>query len=285
MTGPTGRIGVLTSYVDATAGTVRKCDDLEAHGIPVMWDSGAFSVWRAGKTIDVDEHALWVRDRQRAGSTARYVALDVITSGDASLTNWRRQTTLGAVVEPTVHYGEPLRLVDEYVEAGTRWMNVGGLAQRSNPKSERDKALGFFAAIAKRSGDTKLHGLGATHPAIAWHVPYDACDSIYWRRPGWGTLPLFDVRIGDWRRLPVRMDRRQPPKKGWRELWDHAAWVRDEYGSEPAEWHVSNPEVYRLSIESHRRYAQWIADRHSRDVTVYLAGGAGEAERIKEVVG
>jgi hypothetical protein len=282
-----GQIGVLASFADVAKGgkaaerLVEKVDALADAGVPVVWDSGAFSVWRVGAAVDVDDHARWVAARQSAGTVTRHVGLDVIYDPDGSLANYRRQIAAGARVEPTVHYGEPLSLVDEYLATDPDWINVGGVAQRAKGESLR-QAIGFFAAVAKKAGDrVRVHGLGATHPTIGRLLPFDACDSTYWMSVFlYRQLPLFDPEKGDWRKYKFGSKHPDLRASGWRSVYADGRWLRSEYGVEPDDLAHAAPLSNRaddptvaLSIESHRRFADWLASRHNRDVVVYLAGG------------
>lgn len=263
------------SYVDATPSNVTKADRLEQAGVPVVWDSGAFSVFTGTATIDVDTHAHWVTKRQAAGSTARYIGLDVIGDGTASLHNYRRQLEAGADVEPTVHYGDPVELVHDYLDLGASWVNVGGIAPMGNGKKAR-LATAFAAAIRLATrGRASTHGLGATPPAIAGAVPFDAIDSTYWLGPArFGTQSLFDPDRGDWRRYTLVSSRTPTDDRAWRRIWKDGRWLRDTYGIAPAAMHRDNQdEMLDAAAESHRRFGQWLAERHGIDVTVYLAGG------------
>jgi hypothetical protein len=281
-----GRIGVLTSFADVAKGgkgaerLVAKVDAIADAGVPVVWDSGAFSVWRVGAAVDVDSHAAWVAERQAAGRPTRHVGLDVIYDPDGSLANYRRQLAAGARVEPTVHYGEPLSLVDQYLATDPEWINVGGVAQRAKGQSLR-QAIGFLAAVTQRAGaDVRVHALGGTHPTIGRMLPFDACDSTYWMSVFlYKNLPLFDPDRGDWRKFKFGSKHPDLRAGGWEKMYAEGGWLRSEYGVDPDDLaHAEITRTYddltcRLSIESHRRFADWLAERHDRDVVVYLAGG------------
>jgi hypothetical protein len=274
----TGRLGVLVSYVGATRSVIDRVDELEAAGVPVVWDSGAFSVFTGAATVNVDEHAEWVAARQAAGSTARYVALDVIGDGHASVANWTRQTARGAVVEPTIHYGEPIVLLDAYVDGNpSGWVNAGGLVPLSRGNLTGKAAAFLAAAVQRIDGRARTHALGATHPDIAGPVPFDACDSTYWMSATrFGLLPLFDPDRGDWRKFKYKSRHPKIRTAGWDRIHTDGGWLRSEYGVTPAEVDgANNDKASSLSAESHRRFADWLSVRHGRTVTVYLAGAAG----------
>jgi hypothetical protein len=274
MTGPAGRLGALFSYHGAGTSVHRRAAQAADAGIPVVWDSGAWSVFSSGATVDVDDHARWVAANQ-GRPQVRHVGLDVIGDRHASVANFRRQRSLGAHVEPTVHYGEPLDALDTYLDDNpSGWVNAGGIVPLSRGNGPR-KAAAFLAAVVRRlDGRARTHALGATHPDMAGPVPFDACDSTYWMSATrYGLLPLFDPERGDWRKFQFKSRHPQARSHGWGRLHIDGRWLRSEYGVSPADLdRAADIDVVALSVESHRRYADWLSQRHGREVTVYLAG-------------
>src|SRR5690606_25591985 len=109
--------------------------ELAAAGVPVVWDSGAFSAFTGKARVDLDQHTEWVKANDHGNPLVRFVGLDVIGDADATLDNYRRQRAAGANVEPTIHYGEPLDQVDRLLDAGVPdWFNVGGLVPYLRPQ-------------------------------------------------------------------------------------------------------------------------------------------------------
>jgi hypothetical protein len=272
----TARIGVLYSYAGLTKGILAKAEQAEAMGVPVIWDSGAWSVHNGKATVNVDEHARWIVERQKAGSKARYIALDVIGNGAATRKNYKRQRSLGAVAEPTVHYGErPREAIEAFGENGSGWLNAGGVAGMASGTA-LDRARAFVAAVRLAAPTIQLHALGCTHPGIAGPIPLDAVDSTYWLSPTMhGILPMFDRRSGLW--LKLYLGRSVDPRrrsKGWERMYGNAEWLRTEYGFGPdAVWEMTNEELTIASIRSHRTFGEWLSERHQRPVTIYLAAG------------
>lgn len=87
-----------------------------AQGQSVMWDNGAFSIWRSGKQLDLDAFAAWVEPR--LGHPHWAVVPDVIegeiSDNLAMIDQWPHPRAMSCVVwhmnEPVDHL---LRLVDE----------------------------------------------------------------------------------------------------------------------------------------------------------------------------
>lgn len=274
-------LGVLASYALERGPTnLDRFRRLTELGIPFVWDSGAFSVASGAATVDRDEHAEWVIEHQRPG--VRFLALDVIGDPDATIANFARQRAVGAHVEPTVHYGDPVEQVDRIldIDATPEWVNLGGIVASLGSPTRHRNVASFVAAVRRRlPPETKVHALGCVHPPIARLAPFEGADSTYWLSVvRYRSLSLFDPATGGWRKFSAVCrsadDRRHHT---WRVAHKRGAWLRDNYGITPAMLvdnhdNRNDPLLLAASVESHRRFAQWIAERHGIDATVYLAG-------------
>lgn len=273
----TGAVGLLFTYAGVNAATLARADQAERLGVPVVWDSGAWSVHTRGAHVDPREHAAWVAKRQANGSTARYIALDIIGDHDGTARQHAKQQALGAIVEPTIHYGASIDHLDAF-DVRTEWVNIGGLAGMTRGHAPI-RARGWAEPIVDkaRASGARVHGLGATHPILTKRIAWSGVDSTFWMSAArFGLLPLFDDKTGGWRRIHYRTRTRSTRAKGWRAMYENGRWLRDVYAITPDELdRASNDRVRDLSVESHRRYAQHLARRHQQAVIVYLAGGNG----------
>src|SRR5690606_4053287 len=89
-----------------------------AHGLPTVLDSGAWSVFNAGATIDPLKQAAFVVKASALYPEARFLALDVIGDEEATWRNWVLQRRAGARVEPTIHFGAEPLLVRRFLTYG-----------------------------------------------------------------------------------------------------------------------------------------------------------------------
>lgn len=284
----TGRVGILTSYLDTGRAALTRVDRATDAGVPVVFDSGAWSVFASGKTVDRDTHAAWVAARQAAGSRARYVGLDVIGDPDATWRNYQQQRRV-AHVEPTLHYGEHPAAVDRLVADSPPWINLGGMVPMMKQPSKHRNVAAWIAAVRRRIPDsTRVHALGATHPAIGRLVAFDAVDSTFWLSAArYSVLALFDPTTANWRRFGFRSRNPKTRADGWDDTHTDGRWLRDTYDVNPTDL-TTDPDpawIERLSIISHARYAAWLSERHQRDVIVYLAGGAAASAVITDLQG
>jgi len=286
MTTPRGLIGLLYTYADVTRASTQRADYAEQLGIPVVWDSGAWSVHTGRATINLDQHTTWVKHRQSHGSAARYIALDVIGNPDRTQQNHKTQRESGARADATLHYGTPPTELNAFTHT-TEWVNVGGIAGMTRGHAPiRARAYAESVTTAAHACGLRVHGLGATHPIVTKRVPFDGIDSTYWMSGHrYGLLPLFDINTGDWNRVHYRTRNRTTRTRGWQAMHEIGRWLRHAYKITPNELdNASDERVRDLSILSHRNYANWLAQRHQRSVIVYLAGATGiRTETIEHI--
>lgn len=277
----TGKIGLLYTYAEPSRAAMTRAAYAEQAGIPIVWDSGAWSVYTRGVNIDVDTHAQWIKQQQNRGSTARFIGLDVIGDPSQTLKNHKRQTNKGANVEATIHYGTPVEQINKFTHT-TQWLNIGGVAGMTKGNAPV-RARAFVELITKhaQTHHLQVHGLGATHPTITKRVGLNGIDSTYWMSGArYGLLPLFNPSKGDWIRLNYRTRNQKTRAKGWHAIHEHGRWLRQTYNITPAELNNANDETIRnLSIASHGKYAEWLAQRYQQTVIVYLAGATGIPEK------
>lgn len=164
-----------------------------SHPRSIMLDSGAFSAHGAGTSIDVDEYAAWVNEHAAMFDTI--VNLDVLYDPD---TTWSNQLRLEDATQqpilPVVHFGAPPALLDRYLDAGHRYVSLGGMVGNSGRK--RMRWLIQMHRIARDAGAV-LHGLGLTTWVEMRSFPWYSVDSTSWRSGGrWGRLDIFDEQRG-----------------------------------------------------------------------------------------
>lgn len=270
-------LGILVSYVEDTNREQQLVDALIDIGSPVVWDSGAFSVFTGKATITPQQHAEWVC-RQVQRPNLRFIGLDVIGDAEATLANYRVQRELGAPVEPTIHYGDPISQIDRLLEvAPTEWLNIGGLVPFLRGSRNLRHVAAFLAAVRRATpDDIRIHALGCTTPSVLRQVPVDAVDSSSWlAAPRYRGLSLFDDQRGRWRQFELGSSTARRRSDAWADAHSSGAWLRDRYGISPVELlERANDRHFVLTaaIAGTHGLAEWLSKVHSRDITVYLAG-------------
>jgi len=200
------KLNLLTSYHyfrDANLDDLVQ-EHLAGIDVDIFADSGAFSAWTQGKRIDLDDYAAWLRKWSHRFTCA--ATLDVIGDPGAS---YAQTTKLRSLIDrsldvlPTFHFSgassfDPLK---RYIDEGYTYIALGGLVGAKN----RALASAWIARCFQVKPDhVRFHGFGVTAwrtlNAFAWY----SVDSSSWTSGfRYGTLPLFDARVGVWRKIQM----------------------------------------------------------------------------------
>lgn len=281
------RLGYLGSFAyDKGDAATNRIKTYLQHGVPVILDSGAFSVLNSGASINMSEHTDWVQQWHQMNTTGTQllcVALDVIGDHEATIRNYEKQIDRGAIVVPTLHYPTDPKEVSRYAESPSGWINLGGMV-RYFSKSHLKNVIAWCAAAinhARRYG-LKVHGLGATPPEIHWSIPFDSCDSTYWLSGSrFGQHSIFDPQIRDWRKI----------KTTSKAAYKYGPLLREYYGLLPSDLDADTRgnegrmRAERIAIQSHDVFAQTFRERHGSELIVHLAGGSPDIVGYQKGIG
>jgi len=152
-----------------------------------MLDSGAFSAWRLGSSINLDDYMSFID--KNATNIERCVALDVIPgkpgrmptedeakqATDQTLKNLDKMLSSGFRPIPVYHQGEPVWVLDEFVKAGHDVIALGATASRGRPE-----LVDWLIPIFHRHPHQRFHGLAMTQRRIIEWLPFDSVDSTTW---------------------------------------------------------------------------------------------------------
>jgi hypothetical protein len=202
-------------------------DDLTPFAGAVL-DSGAYSVWRRGATVDIGEYADYCATRE--DDLDWYANLDSITDWKKTLRNQAELERRGLSPVPVFHLGEPWALLDDLVYSYSRV--AIGRGQKvpfallttmlefvfDRYSAPRDAARRLEARGVRREGDegarrpatvaavsaplragrapfVKFHGFRMTDRRLIARFPFDSVDSTTWNAGvAYGELPTDDGR-------------------------------------------------------------------------------------------
>ena len=136
-------------------------------------DSGAFSIYRQGGTLDLSVYCNHLK--QYLHIIDVYAALDVIGNPEASWVAWKQMKDAGLNPLPAYHAGEPISWLDKYVDAGETYIGVGGMVGLT-PMAKRDWIRGVF----RRFPDPKVvgfHGFGVMDVTSILEFPWKSVDA------------------------------------------------------------------------------------------------------------
>lgn len=178
------KFNVLVSYAymnkDIEASIINVQDDCR-----FLLDSGAFTAWKTGRQITVDEYCNFL-DNLKANPW-RYFSLDVIGEPKKTMDNYEIMLKRGFKPVPIFTRGEDFSVLDDYYKTSDV-VGIGGLVGTKNNKA-------FVNSIMKKTKGNRVHWLGfADLDFIKYYRPY-MCDSSTWESSAkYGCITLYEGR-------------------------------------------------------------------------------------------
>lgn len=143
----------------------------------IMLDSGAYTVFNSGGTIDIDKLCDFIIENR--ADIKHAISLDVIgDEGWDSVKNWEyMQKERETEVLPVFHVQEDWAILDYYCERAD-YVAIGGMA---GVISSQTKQAYFMEKIFTRHPGIKFHGLGVNDPFLVQRFPFYSVDALTWR--------------------------------------------------------------------------------------------------------
>lgn len=241
------KLNILVAYPYMSNSVISILKEKE-EDIRFLLDSGAFTAWKAGKPIDLDEYCTFIENLPI--KPWKYFTLDVIGDPEASHKNYEIMLERGFNPVPIFTRGEDLSMIDEYYKTSDV-LGIGGLVGTKGNK-------GFVKGIMEHIGDRKVHWLGFNAKQfLTFYKPY-MCDSSSWSAAvRYASCKLYD-RNGKWYNVTKKDFIKRPP----REIYD----LIYRYGIDPkllaknAEWKNSGKGEYALEILTCRSWTRYQLD-------------------------
>lgn len=163
-----GKLNVLVAYPYATASVL---DQMRGRtDVRFVLDSGAFTAWKAGKPISLDDYCRFIE--KLPIKPWRYFTLDVIGDPHASMANYESMLKRGFNPVPIFTRGEDPSVLEDYYKTSDV-VGIGGLVGTKGNK-------GFVNGIMRHVKGRRVHWLGFTNmDFIKQWRPY-MCDSSSW---------------------------------------------------------------------------------------------------------
>lgn len=160
--------------------------------IRFVLDSGAFTAWKAGKPIKLDDYCRFIESLPF--KPWRYFTLDVIGDAHGTMKNYETMLSRGFNPVPIFTRGEDPSYLETYYKTSDL-VGVGGLVG-----TERNK--GFVKGIMKAVRGRKVHWLGFTNLAFVKHFRPYMCDSSSWE--GGARFGSVTVYLGGGHRMTIK---------------------------------------------------------------------------------
>ncbi|WP_296416874.1 MULTISPECIES: hypothetical protein [unclassified Vulcanococcus] len=174
------RLNILVAYPYATPQVL---DALKTVGpnLRFLLDSGAFTAWKAGKPIELDDYCRFLEGLPV--KPWRYFLLDVIGDPQGTLRNYKTMLKRGFTPVPIFTRGEDPSVLNDYYKTSDV-VGIGGLVGTPGNR-------GFVRGIMRHVGDRKVHWLGFTNlEFVKVYKPY-MCDSSGWDQSRYGMIRFY----------------------------------------------------------------------------------------------
>ena len=164
-------------------------------------DSGAFTAWNSGKSVDVVEYADWCNEWQARKPNLRAVNLDVIPGEagrssttaerkhgmEASLKNADYLRSRGVTIEEVFHQDEPFEFLDLLVSRLPEG-DVLCISPRNDVSKQKRLAwlkqvLSHLVKTVGKDNLPKMHGLAVTSKDLMLAFPFYSVDSSTYANP------------------------------------------------------------------------------------------------------
>jgi hypothetical protein len=158
----------MISFAEPPTETCRQL--FQKYGIEIMADSGAFSAWKRGIQVNLQDYMDWLRKYD----IRKYFNLDVVDNPIATVVNQFLMEQAGFNPIPVFHYGENWGLLQYYV-ANYSLVGLGGTV--GLPPKEKER---FFSQVFSLCPDGKFHALGVANERYLRRYPFESSDSVWW---------------------------------------------------------------------------------------------------------
>lgn len=168
----------------------------------LLIDSGAFTAWKQGITIDKKDYAQFIDSLTI--KPWRYFSLDVIGDAIRTQENLDWFFANGFTPTPVFQRGEDFSLLPKYAEH-TGMVGIGlGVHSKGS--------MNYLRETMRHTNGVNVHWLGITRPPwISYYKPYSTDSTNIWQTRRYGRMSTYSRgRFSDWSR---RGAKEKPPKK------------------------------------------------------------------------
>lgn len=159
----------------------------------IWMDSGAFSAFGKGETLHLPSYCAWLK--QHAQYIDYFAVLDDMGSAEKTLQNQLAMEGHGLKPVPCFHFGEDIRYLTRYLDAGHPYIAIGGMVGKSRVllADWLDGLWTNYLTDADGFPRLKVHGFGITSFEIVDRYPWFSVDSSSWLFGSKAGTALFHV--------------------------------------------------------------------------------------------
>lgn len=143
----------------------------------IFIDSGAFTAFTSGKSINHKEYIRFIKEN----NIKKYASLDVIGNAEGSKKNYLFELKQGLNPIPAFHYGEKIEYLQFYLDNAS-YIALGGVAQLARNRAKLFRFFDMcFSLISKYQTKVKIHGFAINSIDLLKHYPFYSVDATTWK--------------------------------------------------------------------------------------------------------
>ncbi len=242
----------------------RAVDSMRLDGVTVFLDSGAYSAYTQGSTIDINKFCSYCH--RNADIIHQVSVLDVIDFTDRqaavrkSWENLKEMERQGVNTLPCYHFGETPDALQYYVK-NYPYITIGGLVGASTRQLQTwlDEVWDKYLTDDNGVPLTKVHGFGITSLPLMRRYPWYSVDSstwVQWAANGMILLP--------WRGVQLNISSKSSSRKQNRQHLDTVRDVERETLEAEIIQHGGDPERLREIYQSRWAWNYWAFPEYAR---------------------
>lgn len=173
----------------------RYVDKMRRDGIKVFLDSGAFSAFSQGISVDLGAYCDYIH--RNADIIEFPSVLDAIGDPDGTWRNQEAMEARGTHPLPCFHYGEPDAVLEYYISKYD-YITIGGMVPISTPQLKiwLDRIWDQYLTNDDGTPKVKVHGFGLTSLPLMFRYPWYSVDSSTWVQWAANGMILIPGRAG-----------------------------------------------------------------------------------------
>ena len=144
-----------------------------ANNVELVLDSGAFSAWNKGITLDVNEYITFIKNNLDVISA--YFTLDVVGDPEATAANTAAMRAAGLDPIPVYHVQSDLSVLEAIVKEGHNLIGIGG-----SVKMAKAARMEKMAAIFDQFPNENFHLLGGGSAELLAAFDWYSADATTW---------------------------------------------------------------------------------------------------------
>lgn len=187
--------------------------------VDLFLDSGAFSAWSKGVSINIDEYIAFIKKYKDQIKT--YAVLDDINSAEQTAKNQKYMESKGLKPLPCFHYNEREEILKWYIDKGYEYMALGGMVPISTPNLMiwLDHIWDKYLTNDDGTARIKVHGFGMTSLDLLKRYPWYSVDSTSWVMTG--RFGSVFCNLGSFTKVTISEKGDQQDGAHWSQLTAH----------------------------------------------------------------